>query len=185
MGQAKIRKLKGDYGHQKKIDCRYVIGGVMPDESIPEDVKKPGVTYMAILYQLIYNHKKIYCCVAGGQRNGDDFYFTSVGSGTVTALLSLPIKYTLRIIQEVTEGPTPLFDKIKATLDVLPDGSAVVFLGDAQNYLDGEWVKILNIKGKVTIDELKKESRSDHVEIDPKLFMKENNLDGFVIETDV
>jgi hypothetical protein len=155
MGEARIRKRYGHYD-QQKLACRMVIGARMSEEYLPEDLKEMARDgqAMALVYEIEYEHKKYYCCVAGGKMVDGEPRLTPIGMATVYAMLSLPIGYSKVIIQEMHEGKTPLLAKVQNTLRGAPERSAIAFFGDAQGYLDGGWVKCLNILGSVSIEEI-------------------------------
>jgi len=76
-----------------------------------------GISINLMVYEIDYDRKKFYCCWSGGEfRNGQP-HCTLIGQAAMEALANLPIgDQKSFIFQELKLGPTPLRDKIKATL---------------------------------------------------------------------
>ncbi|MFU2936839.1 hypothetical protein ACM7NO_26140 [Pseudomonas aeruginosa] len=108
---------------------------------------RPGQSMQFMVYQVEFDRKKYYCCWSGGEMKGGEPHMTVVGQAAMEALANLPLgSNDALIIQELKLGPTPLRNKIKATLKRAPANSKICFLGDMQGELDGHMHAAFNIQ---------------------------------------
>lgn len=108
---------------------------------------QPGQSIQFMVYQVEFDRKKYYCCWSGGEVKDGQPHMTLVGQAAMEALANLPRgKNDALIIQELKIGPTPLRNKIKATLKRAPADSKICFLGDMQGELDGLVHQAFNVQ---------------------------------------
>jgi hypothetical protein len=96
-----------------------------------------AVTFM--LFEAHLGHKVVNCCMSGGVLDPvtREPSFTLVGLASVEALQIYAKDAKNLVFQEIKKGPTPLQEKIKATLLAVPDDTIVCFVGDMAGELDG------------------------------------------------
>ena len=114
---------------------------------------RPNLALNFLVFQIDYDRKRCYGCWSGGELRDGEPYLTPVGQAAMEALANLPIGDSNRFIfQELKLGPTPLRDKIKATLRRAPADSKICFFGDMQGELDGRLHQAFNVvKGSLNI----------------------------------
>lgn len=112
----------------------------------------PGVSINLMVFEVEYDRKKYYCCWSGGALKDGQPYLTLIGQAAMEALNNLPMgNQDTIILQELALGPTPLRDKVKATLKRAPLNAKICFFGDMQGELDGHMHHAFNV-GEGTIN---------------------------------
>ncbi|WP_034947687.1 hypothetical protein [Erwinia oleae] len=100
-----------------------------------------------MVFEVTYDHHKYYCCWSGGEIQNGEPKMTLVGQAALEALANLPLGNNDQlIIKELKLGPTPLRNKIKATLKETRPNAKICFIGDMQGELDGHMTQAFNLQ---------------------------------------
>ncbi|WP_454889992.1 hypothetical protein [Serratia quinivorans] len=108
---------------------------------------QPGQPMTFMVFEVTYDSQKYYCCCSGGEIKDGEPLMTLIGQAAVESLTNLPLGSNEQlIIKELKLGPTPLKNKIKATLKEARPNSKICFIGDMQGELDGHITKAFNLQ---------------------------------------
>ncbi|MDH4602360.1 MULTISPECIES: hypothetical protein [Pseudomonas syringae group] len=106
-----------------------------------------NATMVFMVYQIEFCDELYYCCWSGGELKGGEPCLTAGGQAALEALGNLNIgsNQTL-IVKHLRLGPTPLRQKVEATLRLAPPESKICFFGDMQGELDGVMEPAFNVQ---------------------------------------
>lgn len=147
-----------------KIESRLILGAKPAPEMLAKMQRhlgiEPNVLPQFMVYQVIHEGRTHYCCWSGGRVVGDDVQLTTIGLAALESLSYLPSALgepSALVFQEMALGPTPLEEKVAATLRRAPDGARICFFGDLAIELDGHMGPTFNVVGAIDIDDLIKD----------------------------
>lgn len=126
--------------------------GPTPSPATLQELKKSvgfheGTRMVFMVYQIEFENELYYCCWSGGEMKDGHLYLTPSGQGALEALenLALGSNETL-IVKHLVQGPTPLREKIVATLRMATPQAKICFFGDLHRDLDGAMEPAFNVQ---------------------------------------
>ncbi len=135
-----------------------LIEGTKPEIETMSEIQKTmqlpsSAKINLMVFEIIYDQKKFYCCWSGGILQNGEPKLTLIGKAALEALMNLPIGNNESItFQELRLGGKPLRNKIKAILSKARAESKICFFGDMQGELDGHMASAFNlIDGTINI----------------------------------
>lgn len=102
-----------------------------------------------MVFETSFKDKKIYTCWSGSLIENGEPKLTLIGLAALEALVNLPLGSNQQLVfQELKIGPTPLREKVRATVMKASPGMKICFIGDMQGELDGHMFKVFGVTNK-------------------------------------
>lgn len=145
------------------FESKLILGAKPAPEMLADMQRKLGVDANVLpqfmVYQVTLDNRTHYCCWSGGKIVGDDVQLTDIGLAALESLSYLPRalgETRALVFQQMVLGPTPLQEKVIATLRNAPKGARTCFFGDLAKELDGHMGPAFNVVGAIALEELVK-----------------------------
>lgn len=132
------------------LTTKLIMGSKPEPETLLELQQKAGVpadtSISLMVFETSFKGKKIYNCWSGGVIENGKPKLTLIGRAALEALVNLPLgSNDLLVFQELKIGPTPLREKVRATVMRAAPDTKICFIGDMQGELDGHMHKAFNV----------------------------------------